>query len=632
MPKPFVFPKRPANSVAETQQQAISASSPETSTADARNGPEGTVQQPENDLQNSETVLPSTQQDKKASAPGPQQDPHMGSTVASNSNNLEGHNTQGGRKELSVEEEALLLRQCRLSKVELIEAALDSNRVGIDFVFSSGDTLLITACKSGFKRLAKCFIQRGCDLNAVDLTGNTAAHWCFASDFLQLGEYLISKGASDTLMNNNGLTCRQLMLKHDNHHAASVHDIDQDARGEHMPPSNRPSEWASNSSRDTSFPPIVNRALSTDPRPHAKLGMKNTSNATTSGTKIFPRDKRKAMYVKQREETPYERMYVNVRAQSTPPTLAGRNHTHNQNDQDDMDVYLQKSMANPDSLSPITHQKTKQQKNTNAHMTTHDSSHHQHSPQADNSAADMSSSPRSSHTHTSHPRNSNNNNNNHSAPTFAGKVPITLHTEESSLKTLENFDQSPMPDPSSRRLGGQNSSTKLLSSTSKGGLGGGDANQNSGGEASEERKDDDQTSVGQQQQESESSTGSKSKPTSASNKNAASFVSKRAGSDVKKTASQGADARIDSPRSIEALKRLGVQVEELLEVPIDRIMRQVKDKKLAEVRFKLCEERRASLLARCRAERYALMARTRDASLNVLFAEFSKVRILYFIF
>lgn len=55
---------------------------------------------------------------------------------------------------LAVEEEALLLRQCRLNKVELVEKMLDSGRIGPNFFFSNGDTILIIACKCGYKKLA----------------------------------------------------------------------------------------------------------------------------------------------------------------------------------------------------------------------------------------------------------------------------------------------------------------------------------------------------------------------------------------------------------------------------------------------------------------------------------------------
>jgi hypothetical protein len=56
-------------------------------------------------------------------------------------------------RHLSVEEEALLLRKCRLNKVDLIEKMIDSGKIGPNFVFSNGETILIIACKRGYKKL-----------------------------------------------------------------------------------------------------------------------------------------------------------------------------------------------------------------------------------------------------------------------------------------------------------------------------------------------------------------------------------------------------------------------------------------------------------------------------------------------
>lgn len=66
---------------------------------------------------------------------------------------------------------------------------LDSGKVGSNFRFSNGDSLLITACKSGFKKLAKALIRRGAPLDDVDIVGNTAAHWSFAMGHQDLAEY-----------------------------------------------------------------------------------------------------------------------------------------------------------------------------------------------------------------------------------------------------------------------------------------------------------------------------------------------------------------------------------------------------------------------------------------------------------
>ncbi len=69
-----------------------------------------------------------------------------------------------------------------------METALDSGKIASNFTFSNGDSLLITACKSGFKRLAKALLRRGAPLDAVDLDGNTAAHWCYAMGYTELAE------------------------------------------------------------------------------------------------------------------------------------------------------------------------------------------------------------------------------------------------------------------------------------------------------------------------------------------------------------------------------------------------------------------------------------------------------------
>jgi ankyrin repeat protein len=80
-----------------------------------------------------------------------------------------------------------------ISQVELVEIALDSGKIKSNFAFSNGDSLLITACKSGFKKLAKALMRRGAPLDAVDPDGNTAAHWCFAMGYNDLTESVNSE-------------------------------------------------------------------------------------------------------------------------------------------------------------------------------------------------------------------------------------------------------------------------------------------------------------------------------------------------------------------------------------------------------------------------------------------------------
>lgn len=72
---------------------------------------------------------------------------------------------------------------------------------------SSGNTLLHIAAQNGNKRAAKCLLRRGIDINARNHRGNTAVHYCFAYGYVELGEYLISKGGDDLIKNVDGLSC-----------------------------------------------------------------------------------------------------------------------------------------------------------------------------------------------------------------------------------------------------------------------------------------------------------------------------------------------------------------------------------------------------------------------------------------
>jgi len=73
-----------------------------------------------------------------------------------------------------------------------------------------------------------------------------------------------------------------------------------------------------------------------------------------------------------------------------------------------------------------------------------------------------------------------------------------------------------------------------------------------------------------------------------------------------------------------SVHRCGIKVEELLEISMENLLKK-HEPKVAEMRFRMLEDHRQSLLATARARRAEILARSRDASLNVLFAEFSKL-------
>jgi ankyrin repeat protein len=68
------------------------------------------------------------------------------------------------------------------------------------------NTLLHISCQNGYKNFVKACLRRGADINAQNSNGQTGMHFCYAMGFNDLGEYLKSKGADDTIRNVDGLT------------------------------------------------------------------------------------------------------------------------------------------------------------------------------------------------------------------------------------------------------------------------------------------------------------------------------------------------------------------------------------------------------------------------------------------
>lgn len=56
------------------------------------------------------------------------------------------------------------------------------------------------------------------DVNAQNAKGNTALHYALAYGFPQVRDYLISKGADESLVNEEGLTCWEGLTRKDLHH------------------------------------------------------------------------------------------------------------------------------------------------------------------------------------------------------------------------------------------------------------------------------------------------------------------------------------------------------------------------------------------------------------------------------
>lgn len=96
---------------------------------------------------------------------------------------------------------------CRLGKYREVEKALEDG-VPVDSRFGQdNNTMLLVCAQNGQKRIAKLLLRTFAEMNAQNDKGDTAMHLCYKFNYKELGEYLKSKGADDTIRNTRGQTC-----------------------------------------------------------------------------------------------------------------------------------------------------------------------------------------------------------------------------------------------------------------------------------------------------------------------------------------------------------------------------------------------------------------------------------------
>ena len=106
----------------------------------------------------------------------------------------------------------------KTSDVAAMEEALDADLEGEGIspdttTDEQGNTLLILAAQQGSKRMCKLLLRRGANINRQNvITGNTVLHFCCLFSHDDLAKYLISKGADETILNADGLTCYEAPL------------------------------------------------------------------------------------------------------------------------------------------------------------------------------------------------------------------------------------------------------------------------------------------------------------------------------------------------------------------------------------------------------------------------------------
>jgi hypothetical protein len=113
------------------------------------------------------------------------------------------------KNQLIAEEFRKLCSLCRHSKFTDAEDMLtrpDWN-VPIDYQDELGNALLHIVCQNGNKRMVRLCLRRDANINMQNLNGQTPLHFAFGYGYSDVGEYLLSKGADDTILNKDKLTC-----------------------------------------------------------------------------------------------------------------------------------------------------------------------------------------------------------------------------------------------------------------------------------------------------------------------------------------------------------------------------------------------------------------------------------------
>mmetsp|Transcript_33769 Transcript_33769/g.43345 ORF Transcript_33769/g.43345 Transcript_33769/m.43345 type:complete len:1809 (+) Transcript_33769:177-5603(+) len=97
----------------------------------------------------------------------------------------------------------------RHNKPQEIERELNSPdwEMPIDYTDDAGNTLLLLAVQNNNKRVVKLALRRGANMKHQNVNGQTVLHYAFRYGFQDLAQYLLEKGADDSIRNAEGLTC-----------------------------------------------------------------------------------------------------------------------------------------------------------------------------------------------------------------------------------------------------------------------------------------------------------------------------------------------------------------------------------------------------------------------------------------
>ena len=106
--------------------------------------------------------------------------------------------------------EVLTIQATRHANFEKLEEMLDDLGVDIDTADEYGNTLLLLVAQQGNKKLCKFLLRRGAYINAQNHSGNSVMHYLHKYSHLHLADYMRRKGADDSYLNSDGLTCYEV--------------------------------------------------------------------------------------------------------------------------------------------------------------------------------------------------------------------------------------------------------------------------------------------------------------------------------------------------------------------------------------------------------------------------------------
>lgn len=87
--------------------------------------------------------------------------------------------TKSNYTDFNEEHLEIAFRYARNGRQDELVEYLTNNNIDPDLYDSFGNTLLITGCQNGNKKIVKSMLRLGANINAKNFKGNTALHYCY---------------------------------------------------------------------------------------------------------------------------------------------------------------------------------------------------------------------------------------------------------------------------------------------------------------------------------------------------------------------------------------------------------------------------------------------------------------------